>query len=210
MQTISFASGEDHPKPLDTPQYDPFLAECDIIDVSHPAIQKRAAWLAYDCYGDEDITKACYEWVRDEIQHSVDFERGPVTCKASDVLAHGTGFCYAKSHLLAALLRACGVPAGLTYQRLKGEGGGYVLHGLNVVHLSSFGWYRLDARGNTPGIRARFSPPEERLAWSGTGDGEINFDKVWATPMAEVVAALDPRASWREVSRRLPDVTDLI
>jgi len=36
----------------------------------------------------------------------------PVTCKASDVLIYGTGYCYAKSHLLAALLRANAIPAG--------------------------------------------------------------------------------------------------
>lgn len=27
--------------------------------------------------------------------------QNPVTCRASEVLVHGTGYCYAKSHLLA-------------------------------------------------------------------------------------------------------------
>lgn len=197
------------PKPLDVAKYDPFLAECGVIDVSHPAIQARAELLAYGCHGDEDIAKACFEWVRDEIQHSGDFERGPVTCKASDVLIHGTGFCYAKSHLLAALLRANAIPAGLCYQRLRGDDGGYVLHGLNVVHLPRLGWYRIDARGNKAGVHARFAPPKERLAWDGERDGEINFDEIWATPMADVVAVLNPDRSWREVAQNIPDLTKM-
>jgi len=67
----------------------------------------------------EEIAKACFEWVRDKIKHSVDYKLNPVTCKASDVLKHETGYCYAKSHLLAALLRANKIPAGLSYQRLS-------------------------------------------------------------------------------------------
>lgn len=63
------------------------------------------------------------DFVRDQIRHSADYRPNPVTCKASEVLRHGTGYCYAKSHLLAALLRANGVPAGLCYQRLSvGDG----------------------------------------------------------------------------------------
>jgi len=43
-------------------------------------------------------------------------QRDVVTCSASEVLREGTGICFAKSHLLAALLRAVGIPAGLCYQ----------------------------------------------------------------------------------------------
>lgn len=42
-----------------------------------------------------------------------------VTWRASDVLRRGTGLCFAKAHLLAALLRAVGVPCGLCYQVLR-------------------------------------------------------------------------------------------
>jgi ATP-binding cassette subfamily B protein len=34
------------------------------------------------------IAQACFEWVRDEIYHSVDYRMNPVTCQASDVLRH--------------------------------------------------------------------------------------------------------------------------
>ena len=92
----------------------------------------------------------------------------PVTLKASEVLQHGTGFCYAKSHLLAALLRANGIPAGLCYQRLSvnDTGAPWCLHGLNAVFLEDIGWYRCDARGNRPGVTAAFTPPVERLAFA--------------------------------------------
>lgn len=194
------------PKPLDVAKYDPFLAECEGIDCDHPAVQERAELLAYGRNGDDEIAKACFEWVRDEIQHSSDFERGPVTFKASDVLRHGTGFCFAKSHLLAALLRANGVPAGLSYQRLRGADQAFVLHGLNAVHLPRIGWYRMDARGNKDGIDAQFTPPREKLAWCGDGDKEVNFREIWATPMAEVTRVLQTHTTWRAVCENLPDV----
>lgn len=197
-------------KPLDVAKYDPFLAECPVIDHGHADIQKRATLLSYGLRRDDDIAKACFEWVRDEITHTVDAGGGPVTCKASDVLIEGTGFCYAKSHLLAALLRACGVPAGLAYQRLKDDDAPntFMLHGLATVHLPRLGWYRMDARGNKPGIAAEFTPPNERLAWPGTAEGEINFREVWATPMREVVDVLSIYSDWRDVCAHLPDVTE--
>jgi len=203
--TVRQAFIQSVPKPLDVAKYDPFLAPCAVIDCGHPHVQERAALLAHGHRDDVDIAKASFEWVRDEIQHSVDFERGPVTCKASDVLAHGTGFCFAKSHLLAALLRANGVPAGLTYQRLRRRRGGFVLHGLNVVHLPRIGWYRMDARGNKDGVDAQFTQPRECLAWTGKGEGELNAREIWATPMSKVVALLNGASSWQNVYENLPD-----
>ena len=202
--TVRQAFIQSVPKPLDVAKYDPFLAPCVVIDCNHPLVQERAALLAHGHRDDADIAKACFEWVRDEIEHSGDFERGPATCKASDVLAHGTGYCYAKSHLLAALLRANGVPAGLTYQRLRRRSGGFVLHGLNVVHLPRIGWYRMDARGNKDGVDAQFTPPRECLAWVGKDEGELNAREIWATPMSKVVALLNGASSWQDVYENLP------
>ncbi len=143
-----------------------FLQFDEIIDFHHPAVFELASSLrAPD--GDVAATaRACFEWVRDEIRHSVDYRMNPVTCSASEVLAEGTGYCYAKAHLLAALLRANGIPAGLVYQRLSiGTcGPPYCTHGLNAVYLPVHGWYRVDPRGNKPGIDAQFTPPVERLA----------------------------------------------
>ncbi len=123
-----------------------FLRRTDIIDWDHPAVLRQAGELA----GGEpiEVAGACFEWVRDEVRHSSDFRVNPVTWRASDVLLHRTGYCYAKSHLLAALLRANGIPCGFCYQRLSvgGDGPPYSLHGFNAVHLPQHGWYRVDAR----------------------------------------------------------------
>lgn len=168
------------------------LLSTEFIDHVHPGIRAKAAELAQGCRSDVEITGRCFEFVRDQIQHSGDAQRNPITIRASDVLAHGTGYCFAKSHLLAALLRANGIPAGLCYQRLTVNPGGgpFCLHGLNAVHLREHGWYRLDPRGNKPGVSARFTPPVEQLAFVLTLPEERDFPGIWAEPLRQVVDAL--------------------
>jgi len=72
-----------------------------------------ARMLAANAHSEHGVVRNCFEFVRDEIRHSSDFKLNPVTCKASDALRHKTDYCYAKSHLLAALVRANGIPTGL-------------------------------------------------------------------------------------------------
>jgi transglutaminase-like putative cysteine protease len=141
----------------------PYLASSEIIDHQTPAVRQLALELAGGEHDSLVISKSCFEWVRDNIKHSSDHQLNPVTCSASEVLAAGTGYCYAKSHLLAALLRANGIAAGLCYQRLSIDGAGppFCLHGLNAVLLPDVGWYRIDARGNRPDVQADFTPPRE-------------------------------------------------
>lgn len=138
-----------------------YLAASKIIDWQHPQVVAQAERLAQNCHTEIEIAKNCFEFVRDEIKHSWDYKMNPVTCKASDILHCGTGYCYAKSHLLAALLRANGIPAGLCYQRLtiSENKPPFCLHGLNAIYLEKFGWYKVDARGNKEGINAQFTPP---------------------------------------------------
>lgn len=70
-------------------------------------------------YTDEiSLIKLIYEFVRDEIKHSWDVQDKRVTKSATEVLEQGVGICWAKANLLAALLRACGIPTGICYQRL--------------------------------------------------------------------------------------------
>ena len=185
-----------------------FLARSDVIDWDHPAVMAQARALAV---GRDDVTavaKACFEWVRDEVAHSRDFERNPVTWRASDVLLHRTGYCYAKSHLLAALLRANRIPAGFGYQRLSVNDAGppYCLHGFNAIELPGVGWYRVDARGNRPGIDAQFTPPVERLAFALQSAEEVEFANVLAEPLACVVDSLRRCGKWDEALANLPDV----
>ena len=184
-----------------------FLRATEVIDWTHPAVFSKAKELTKGTTDIYEIVSRCFEWVRDSIQHSADFQRNPVTCSASEVLASGTGYCYAKSHLLAALLRANRIPAGFCYQRLSVNevGAPYSLHGLNAVHLSEFGWYRVDSRGNKPGVSAQFSPPVERLAFRPSFSGERNFPEILPDPLAVVVTALRRYLTWDAVYENLPD-----
>ena len=178
------------------------------IDADHPDVAATARRLAAGAGSEADIVRACFAFVRDEIAHSADVRRGPVTCSASSVLRNGVGFCYAKSHLLAALLRANGIPAGLCYQRLAtGDSAApYCLHGLNAVYLADVGWYRLDPRGNKAGMDARFDPPREALAFAANGPGEGDLPGILAEPLPVVTGVLERCGSYQEVLACLPDL----
>jgi len=185
-----------------------YLVSSEIIDWEHPTVLKKAKDLSHAIENQAEIAKACFEYVRDEIKHSNDFKMNPVTCKASDVLQYKTGYCYAKSHLLVALLRANKIPAGLCYQRLtiKNNQPPFSLHGLNAVYLPNIGWYRIDARGNKEGIEARFTPPVENLAFPIIIEGEADFFEIWAEPLPEVVSVLNSSKTFQEVFENLPDI----
>lgn len=185
----------------------PYLAASPIIDWTHPAVLARARALTAGLNDDEAIARACFVFVRDAIRHSWDAQANPVTCTASEVLAHRIGYCYGKSHLLAALLRANGLPTALCYQRLSVDDNGppYCLHGLNAVYLARHGWYRLDARGNKPGVVAEFCPPREALAFALRLPGEGDVPGRFAEPLAAVVQVLTTHDDYRMVAAQLPD-----
>ncbi len=184
-----------------------YLDSSEYIDWDHPLVAAKAAELAEGCDSDEAVAKRCFEFVRDAIKHSWDYRMNPVTCSASDVLIHDTGYCYAKSHLLAALLRANAIPAGLCYQRLTVENDSppYCLHGLNAVYLERHGWYRIDARGNKPGVAAEFCPPTEKLAFPIIDALEKDFPQILAEPLPLVIEALTQYKTVEEVFENLPD-----
>jgi len=185
-----------------------YLCASRYIDFSSPAVATCARGLAGNAENEQQLVRDCFEFVRDKIRHSVDFKLNPVTCRASEVLLHGTGYCYAKSHLLAALLRANGIPTGLCYQRLSlhGNGAPFCLHGLNAVHLADIGWLRLDARGNKPGVNARFEPPAEFLAFRLDTPGELDLPEVWPEPLPCVIQALEKHTDYAQLLVDLPDI----
>jgi transglutaminase-like putative cysteine protease len=207
-----------------------YLQASSIIDWKHPAVlgcaqqialaqQAQSTVAVSPSRGDsrvalkaspaEILAKACFKWVRDQIHHSVDDQMNPVTCRASDVLKHKTGYCFAKSHLLAALLRANNIPAGFCYQRLSlnDQGASYTLHGFNAVYLEAFGWYRIDPRGNRDGINAQFTPPQEQLAYTATLPGEVDFQGILAEPLPMVIETLETYPQWDQVWHNLPDLS---
>ena len=185
---------------------DDYLEACDVVDFRDPAVLRLSGELA-----GVDVratAQRCFEFVRDEIRHSSDYKLNPVTCVASDVLLHKTGYCYAKSHLLCALLRANRIPAGMCYQRLtvNGDGPPHCLHGLNAIFLPDVGWYRVDARGNRSDICAEFCPPREQLAFAPNHPGESELPDIYVTPLPIVVNCLNDFETWDQVLNNLPDV----
>lgn len=186
-----------------------YLKVSEVIDWQHPETIELAKQIASGRETSTAIAKACFEWVRDEIRHSFDYQMNPVTCRASDVLKYKTGYCFAKSHLLAALLRANQIPAGFCYQRLSinDKGAPYSLHGFNAIYLPEIGWYRVDARGNRAGVNAQFTPPQEKLAYKTQFPEEADFQAVLAEPLQIVVEALQARAIWSEMLQNLPDIS---
>jgi transglutaminase-like putative cysteine protease len=193
---------------VDDARFRRFLLPGKYIDFEDPAVSELARSIRAEAVSEIEIVRKCFEFTRDEIRHSSDFGLNPVTCKASDALRHKTGFCYAKSHLLAALLRANGIPAGLCYQRLSvGDSGPpYCLHGLNAVFIEPYGWCRLDARGNKAGIDARFEPPGEFLAFAIREPHERDLPEIWAEPLPVVVEVLEKYSTYDEVLANLPDI----
>lgn len=185
-----------------------YLRPSKYINWDDPSVLAKAKALARSCATTEEIAHRCFLFVRDQIKHSWDYQLNPVTCRASDVLEHGTGYCYAKSHLLAALLRANQIPAGLCYQRLavESEGPPYCLHGLNAIFLADHGWYRVDPRGNKADVDAQFTPPVERLAFLADGEGEAGLPEIWPEPLPVVVQALEAHSNYLDVANNLPDI----
>lgn len=186
---------------------DRYLQKSKIIDFDHPSVLAKAKVLARGLMDDKAIAKACFLFVRDDIRHSGDHKDSPTTLRAGEVLEKGTGWCYAKSILLAALLRANSIPAALCYQRLSCSeyvNDIYCLHGLNAVYLKDYGWYRCDARGNKEGVYADFTPPLEKLAFV-LKEGEMDIDGLFAEPIPEIIKALSENNTYEKMIANLPD-----
>jgi len=184
-----------------------FLQETTIIDYSDPAIQALAKDLKDKSKDEADLAKESFLYVRDEINHTGDIQSCDITVKASEVLKAKTGWCYAKSHLLAALLRANGIPTGFCYQRLhcnEYKDGAYCLHGLNAIYLNDFGWYKVDARGNKKGVDAQFIPPKTQLAFV-LEEGEFDIDEIYEHPLDNVVKLLSQ--DYKTMINNFPDIS---
>ncbi|MBB1486750.1 transglutaminase-like domain-containing protein [Oceanospirillum sediminis] len=182
----------------------PFLRSTLIINWDHPEVLALASYLAK---GDDDpisLVRRSFEWVRDEIRHSWEYQKETVVLKASEVLRNKHGCCFAKSHLFAALLRANGIPAGFSYQRVPNEWGAtqFRLHGINAVYLAHSGWVRLDARGGNSGDKTRFNPPDESFSFPE----ETCITGIWPNPLECVVEALVNAGHVKDLYQSLPDI----
>jgi transglutaminase-like putative cysteine protease len=186
-----------------------YLEDTIVIDWQTPAIVARARALAEGCSGDEAKARACYQFVRDQIAHTADAGGDALPCRASEVLAAGTGIGFAKSHLLAALLRSLGIPTGFCYQVVRRDPAEpeRVLYGFNGVYLASRErWIQLDARGNRPGLDARFSIDPPQLARSADPAlGEFVYPWIFTRPAPVVVDLLSRNKSLARIAEHIPD-----
>lgn len=183
-----------------------FLRSTNTIESASDEIIALASSLAMR--GDSVGTaKACFEWVRDNIAHSFDANAEQVTCAATAVLRERTGICYAKTHLLAALLRANDIPAGFGYQRLALDENAtqFCLHGFNYVYLEKFGWYAIDPRGNRDQIVTVFDPPTVSLAFTTALPGEKTYEEIFPDPLPAVIESLTMNSSVEKLRAALPD-----
>lgn len=183
-----------------------FLRSTKIIEADADEIVAVASSLAVR--GDSTETaKRCFDWVRDNISHSFDAGAEMVTCSATRVLREGTGICYAKTHLLAALLRANAIPAGFGYQRIALDDGAsqFCLHGFNFVYLEEFGWYAIDPRGNREGVATSFDPPKVILAFVTNLPGEKTYHEIFHEPLPLVIESLMANSTVSELRAALPD-----
>ncbi|WP_426362631.1 transglutaminase-like domain-containing protein [Streptomyces sp. E-08] len=189
------------------PDIEAYLAPSEAVDHEHPLVKAVSDRLAGDHPDAYSYAEAAYAYVRDTIPHSMDSGDLRVTWRASDVLELRTGICYAKSVAYAALLRARGIPAALCYQRLtEDDGSDPVIHGLVAVLLpGGHAWARQDVRGNKPGVDARFSLGEERLAWTVRPElGEVDHPELYAEPHPAVLGALKAAPDRSYLDRTLP------
>lgn len=190
------------------PEISAYLAADEAIDHEHPLVRETAARLRSETSDAYTYAAAAYDFVRDGIVHSADSGDTRVTWRASDVLATRNGICHAKSHALAALLRAEGIPAALCYQRLAGDNGDPgPVHGLMALRLPGRNrWDRQDPRGNLPGVDARFSLDEERLAWPIRPEcDEMDYPVLYAAPHPAVLRGMRAAADRAELWRTLPE-----
>lgn len=167
----------------------------DIVHFSNPVIKKKTKELFQPNQSEIEKVKVAFEFVRDEIDHSWDIQGKQVTCDALDVLTYKEGICYAKSNLLASLLRSQGIPTGFCYQRLMLfdiPEKGYCIHALNAVYLQTHQeWKRIDARGNKQGIDAQFTMDKEQLAFTPQEHlGEKDYLTIFARPHPKTIAVL--------------------
>ncbi len=191
-----------------------YLAPSAVVNFDAPEIGALVERIRQQATDEETRARLAFEFARDEVRHSLDLGgKRRVSVTASDALLHREGICYAKSHLLAALLRGLGIPAGLCYQRLTLEDtpeSGFVVHGLVAFFLRGRGrWFRVDPRGNKPGVDAQFELERESLAFEiRSAIGERDYPWIFAEPPPAVLASLRDSRDSLELLARLPAVLE--
>ena len=126
---------------LFTDNIDEYLKEDNVINYGNENIMQLADKLYQGTSNEVEYIKKAYEYVRDNISHSADINEDILTCSATEVLEARHGICFAKSHLLAALLRYKSIPTGFCYQKLILDdeiAPVLIYHGFNGVYVKEY------------------------------------------------------------------------
>ena len=96
------------------------LRPTSYLDFDHPKVAALAHSVCSGCETEVDRAVRLFGKVRDGIRYTVKVDfTDPEAYRASSTLERGDGFCVPKSILLAALLRAVGVPSRLHFADLR-------------------------------------------------------------------------------------------
>jgi len=168
------------------------LGSTDVIDAGHAQVAATAERVAGAAGSTADAVRLLFTWVRDEVA----YDMAPDLAHRSDWLASATlrrgyGFCQQKAVLLAALLRAREIPAGIAVEAVIDYkiparyaaflGGRRIpLHGLTIVAVEGR-WRRLDATLDRALCERRgyrtveYEPDRDRLLPTTDLAGEPHF-----------------------------------
>ncbi len=125
-----------------------YLKPTFFIESDSPIIKEKALSLTFDKKDICDKTKALFYFVRDQIKYNTHILKLKVEInKATEVLKRKEGYCIQKAVLLAALARACGIPARLRFAdivnhklpehllRMRNGSNLFVFHGYNELYI---------------------------------------------------------------------------
>lgn len=183
-----------------------YLAEDEIIDYNDARIARTAGELSQKSGSETEYLKRAFEYVRDNIPHSTSIGSNTITVSASEVLEARHGICFARAHLLAALLRCRSIPAGFCYQKIildDETAPVLVCHGLNAAYIKETDkWIRLDV-----GSLERFTLEDNALVRPVRPEkGEEDGFTVYPDPDLNILAKLKKNKTRKELWDDLPTV----
>ena len=166
---------------------DDYLKADEIINYHNDSITSLADSLYKTTESKVSYIEKAYEYVRDNIPHSSDAGKENIPFTAQEVLKEKHGICFAKAHLLVALLRCKAIPSGFCYQKVilfEEQPNKLAYHGLVGVYLEKLNkWIRLD-----PGEGGQFLVDAEQLVFQVREElGEIDSFVVYPVPDVKIL-----------------------
>ena len=204
LKELRFVMPDPNPDKSDISDY---LENSDVLDYDHPLVAQTAEHLTYGLKDNLSKARAIYKFTRDHIFDSFQINATSVTITASEVLDKGHGICFAKAHLLVALMRASGIPAGFCYQtRYDDDLERLIIHGFSGVHIQELDkWVRIDACMQVDANDWGFDPFKESTIRSVKEEiGEYDDFIVYHTPSKKLLKALSLADTLEELMNLIP------